>query len=63
MAIRMRISCINKADRDNPHKHITHIGGVGVDNKRWRITVELAIKYIENGSYSFYVTLVESQWM
>lgn len=55
MAKRYRISCINKADRNNPNKHITHIGGVDADNKRWKITEEDAIEYIEKGTYEFYV--------
>jgi len=55
MAKRYRISCINKADRNNPNKHITHIGGVDTDNKRWKITEKAAIQYIENCTFEFYV--------
>ncbi len=54
MASRHRVSCINKADRYNPHKHITHIGGVN-NNNRWKLTEEQAIKDIESGKYEFYV--------
>lgn len=55
MATRVRISCINKADRFNPNKHITHIGGINADKTRWKMTEEKAIEYIENGTYEFYV--------
>lgn len=39
----IRISCINKADRTNQYKHITHIGGLNPDNTTWKLTEEKAI--------------------
>jgi hypothetical protein len=52
------ITCINKADRQNPHERITHVGG-GTGAKgtggRWKITQEKAIQGMENGTWSFYV--------
>jgi hypothetical protein len=51
----IRVQCINKADRLNPHKHITHIGGFNEDGTRWRITEDRAIEGIREGKWSFYV--------
>ena len=53
MAERREISCINKNDRYNAYERITHVGGV-VNITRWKVTVEAAISYIENRTYSFY---------
>jgi hypothetical protein len=55
MAISVRIECINKADRFNPHKHITHIGGRNADGTPWKLTEEEAIQGVHNGKWSFYV--------
>ncbi len=49
------ITCINKNNRQDPTERITHIGGLLSDGKRWKITVEEAIKYIETKQHSFYV--------
>ena len=48
-----QIKCINKDDRYNPHESITHVGGYGT--RRWKITQEDAIAYIESGEWRFYV--------
>lgn len=55
MATKVRISCINKSDRTNPHERITHVGGLNADNTRWNMTQPRAIEKIEDGTYSFYV--------
>jgi len=55
MAIRVRVSCINKLDRDNPHERILFIGGVNHDGTRWKLSQKEAIKSIEDGQYVFYV--------
>ncbi|MGD0116026.1 MAG: DUF3892 domain-containing protein [Dehalococcoidia bacterium] len=55
MAQRLRIRCINKTDRYNPHERITHVGGLNADRTRWRLTQADAIKGIEDGKWSFYV--------
>lgn len=55
MATRVRIQCINKSDRYNPHERIINIGGVNPDGSRWKLSQQEAIKYIEEGKFSFYV--------
>jgi len=55
MAQRVKISCINKTDRYNPHERISHVGGVNADGTRWRLTQAEAIAGIEAGKWSFYV--------
>lgn len=54
---RHQVSCINKSDRYNQHERITHIGGVNPDGTRWKLTQPQAIADIENGKYSFYVSV------
>ncbi len=51
----VKISCINKDDRNNPYEAITHVGGLNPDGTRWRLTLEEAIQSINNNKYHFYV--------
>jgi len=55
MATSVRIMCINKSDRYNPHERILYIGGVNPDGSRWKLSQAEAIKATEEGKYSFYV--------
>jgi len=55
MPQRLRIRCINKTDRYNPHERISHVGGVNADGTRWRLTQAQAIAGIKEGKWSFYV--------
>jgi len=48
----LEVKCINKTDRQNPREKISHIWWSG-----WKYTQEQAIQYIENKTYSFYVTV------
>ena len=56
MASRIRIQCINKTDRYNAYERIRNIGGINDDGSRWKLPLNDAINYIENGTYSFYVS-------
>jgi hypothetical protein len=54
----LRIDCINKTDRYNPHERITHAGGqYPGQTSRWKFTQAEVIRYIESGQHTFY-TLV-----
>lgn len=55
MAQRVKISCINKTDRQGAHERIQRIGGTNADLTRWVLTVADAIAGIEGGKWSFYV--------
>lgn len=56
MAQRVRIECINKSPRQDPHRRIETVGGVNTDGTRWKMREDNAIAAIENGTYSFYVS-------
>lgn len=68
----IKISCIQKSDRMNPHERIHSVGGVNPDGKRWKLTEDEAISYIQSGQYAFYVErptghrvdviIAESRW-
>lgn len=51
----IRVECINKTDRLNPHERIRDIGAANADGSRWKLTQEAAIEGIESGKWSFYV--------
>lgn len=44
------VNCINKANRESRHEHITHIGNIS----GWRLTREVAIERIESKQEAFY---------
>jgi hypothetical protein len=48
-----QIKCINKTDRFNPHKRITHVGGF--TDRLWKITQQGAITLIEIEEWKFWV--------
>jgi Protein of unknown function (DUF3892) len=59
-----QIMCINKRDRPNPHERITHVGGY--TDKRWKITQQEAIEFIESKEWKFWVKPpgdLESVWV
>jgi hypothetical protein len=56
MAIRAQIKCINKTNRFDPHDRIHSIGGVNSDGGRWKMSQKDAIRDIENGTYTFFVS-------
>ncbi len=51
----IRVECINKYPRQDPHRHITHIGGTNPDGSRWKLTEESAIEGIRADKWDFYV--------
>lgn len=51
----IRVECINKTPREDPHLRISNIGGVSAGGTRWKLNVDVAIKGIEDGHYRFYV--------
>ena len=55
MATQVRVQCINKTHRTDPHERISHIGGVNSDRTRWRMPESRAITEIEQGKWDFYV--------
>jgi hypothetical protein len=57
MAQRVRIECINKTPRNDPHLRIRNVGGENGDGTRWKMNEEEAIKAIEAGKYAFYVSV------
>ena len=57
MAQRVRIECVNKTPRQDPHLRIENVGGVNGEGSRWKMSETDAIAAIENGTYSFYVSV------
>jgi hypothetical protein len=49
----VRVMCINKLPRNNPHEGITHLGGNGGGGWKW--TRSDVIASIEDGTNTFYV--------
>lgn len=52
MATSRQVTCINKGDRSNPHTRITSIGG-----SNWKESQANAIRQIENGTYTYWVSV------
>lgn len=57
MASRHEIKCINKSDRYDPHERIRAVGGMNPDGTNWKLSQEDAIRGIESGKWSFYVSV------
>ena len=55
MAQQVRIECINKSPRQDPHLRIQNVGGQNGNGTRWKMSEEQAIRSIEAGEYSFWV--------
>lgn len=55
MATSHEIKCINKSNRYNIHERILSIGGIKHDGTAWKLSLDKAIKGIEDGTWVFYV--------
>lgn len=53
----IKITCINKSERQNPHERIRNIGGINADGTRWKLTEAAAIDGIEQGKWRFYTSV------
>ena len=60
MTLDVRVKCINRTDRTNPHERIENIGGLNPDGKRWRLTEDEAIAGMKSGKWTFH-TLVNGR--
>jgi len=54
MTDQVRIECVNKTHRTDPHERISHVGGKNPDGNRWKLTESAAIEGIEQGRWGFY---------
>ena len=52
----VRVQCVNKTPRQDPHHRIQNIGGVNPDGTRWKMSEDNAIAYMKAGRYSFWTT-------
>lgn len=50
----LRIDCINKTPRFDPHDRIEFVGGANADGTRWKITQPKAIEYLETREHTFF---------
>jgi hypothetical protein len=57
MAALVRVECVNKNPRNDPYRHITHIGGINSDGTRWKLPEEDAIQGIRDDKWQFYVSV------
>jgi hypothetical protein len=55
MAQTAQIKCINKNPRNDAYSRIVNVGGF--TDRQWKISLDQAIKFIEDGEWDFY-TLV-----
>ncbi|WP_430406291.1 DUF3892 domain-containing protein [Fluviicola sp.] len=55
MATSHEVLCIKKRDRTSAHERISSIGGKNYDGTRWKLTLDDAIKSIEDQKKTFYV--------
>jgi hypothetical protein len=52
---KLEVKCIKRAGNVNAHEHVTHIGGIHL-NQKWEASVPNAIARIEAGTHQFFVT-------
>lgn len=56
MSERRKISCINKREHSSAYERIANVGGIH-NGSRWKLTLDEAIRSIENGSRSYYTSV------
>ncbi len=54
MAYNVQIQCIKKSPQVDPARAITHVGGVGNNNTRWRLPLQDAIAGIKADKWRFW---------
>lgn len=57
MANIFEITCITKNHRAHPQDQVTHVGGINLRGRGWRLTRAEVIDGITSGRWSFYVTV------
>jgi uncharacterized protein DUF3892 len=55
MADRVRIDCVTKTNRSDPHERISQVGGPNRNGGRWKLQQSQAITGVESGKWTFYV--------
>lgn len=55
MAMRVRIQCIKKNNRQGVHERIRFVGGLNDDGTRWKLAEPDAIDGIKRGDWDFHV--------
>ena len=61
MTNNIQIKCIKKNDRTSAHERISHIGGINPSGNRWKLTLDEAIRDIENGKWKMEI-LCKRKW-
>lgn len=56
MSERRKISCINKRERSSAYERIANVGGIH-NGSRWKLSLDEAIRSIENGTKSYYTSV------
>ncbi len=55
MATRLRITCVSKTNRSDPHDRIHSVGGTNPSGAAFRHSQQQAIVNIRSGAYEYYV--------
>lgn len=54
MAQSVEITGINKQPRLDPHERISYVGGLNANGTRWKLSLDNAIRGVENGKWAFW---------
>ena len=61
MADRVRIDCVSKTYRSDPHERISEVGGPNRNGGRWKLQQSQAVSGVESGKWAFYVEQPSAQ--